>query len=162
MTFVDKKKFAIMESKGEIFQKEVIGDNFYGGDRKRLQEILNKKEDAILIGKFGDIGKEFPNVPVHHVGVFITKETQKKRLADRDTETPEKQAERVARYESDMAYANKYVTFEIDNNADLSKNGVLVKSALPTRKFVNFILENRERSGIADLYAVVPYKKKSE
>jgi hypothetical protein len=53
-----------------------------------------------------------------------------------------------------MAYAKKYVTFEIDNNADLSKNGVLVKSALPIRKFVNFILENRERSGIADLYAV--------
>jgi len=73
MVFVSKEKFAIMESKREIFQKEVIGDNFYGGDRKRLQE--NKKEDAILIGKFGDIGKEFQNVPVHHVGVFITKET---------------------------------------------------------------------------------------
>lgn len=162
LIFVSKKKFAIMESKGEIFQKEVIGDNFYGGDRKRLQGILNKKEDVILIGKFGEIGKEFPNVPVYHVGGFITKETQKKRLADRNTETPEKQAERVARYDSDMAYAKKYVTFEIDNNADLSINGVLVKkSTLPIRKFVNFILENRHRSEIADLYAVVPYKKKS-
>jgi guanylate kinase len=53
MTFVSKEKSTRMESNGQIFQKEVVGDNFYGGDRKRVQEILNKKEDVILIGKFG-------------------------------------------------------------------------------------------------------------
>jgi guanylate kinase len=94
MTFVSKENFARMENKGQIFQKEVIGDNFYGGDRKRVQEILNKKEDPILIGKFGEISEEFSNVSVHHVWIFITKETQEKRLNDRGSETPEEQVSR--------------------------------------------------------------------
>jgi guanylate kinase len=148
MTFVSKETFLKMEKNKEIFQKEVIGDNLYGGDKKRLQEIINKKEDAILIGKFGEVAKDFPNVPVHHVGIYITKETQKRRLAGRNTETPEKQAERVARYDSDMAYAKKYVTFIINNDEDLDLNDVRSKHKLPIRDFINFILDNRKDSNL--------------
>ncbi|MDR1104632.1 MAG: hypothetical protein LBK92_04755 [Endomicrobium sp.] len=154
MIFVSKEKFTRMEKNGWIFQKEIIGDNFYGGDRKRVQEILNKKEDVILIGKFGEINKEFPNIPVHHVWIYITKETQEKRLNERDTETPQQKAARRARYDSDMDYAKKYFTFKIDNDATLYENGVSMGAALAIRKFVSFIVRNRQS------YAVVPYEKK--
>lgn len=155
MTFVSKEKFTRMERNGQIFQKEVIVDNFYGGDMKRVQEILYKKEDVILIGKFGEINKEFPNTPVHHVWIFVTKETQEKRLKDRDTEPPQQQAARRSRYDRDMEYAKKYFTFKINNDATLYENEVSMGAALAIRKFVSFIVRNRQA------YAVVPYEKKS-
>jgi guanylate kinase len=159
MTFVSKEKFARMESNGEIFQKEVVGDNFYGGDRKRVQGILNKKEDIIIIGKFGEINKEFPNVPVHYVWIFITKETQEKRLKDRNTETPEQQTVRRSRYDADMEYDKKYSTFRIDNDATLYENGVSMRAAVSIRKFVDFVVTNRQSSEVWQSIAVVPYEK---
>jgi guanylate kinase len=140
MTFVNHKEFIAKEQKGEIFLKEIIGKEFYGGDRKRVQEHLDKKDDVVLIGKFGDIDKEFPKEKIHHILIDITKETQTKRLAARATESPQKQVERIARYESDMEYGRKYATFVLNNEKDcddmLNSDVVL--------EFIKFIHKNRE------------------
>jgi guanylate kinase len=148
MFFVSKETFEKMDQNKEILNRVNIHGNSYGGNKKYLQSVLDRKEDAILIGKFGEVAKDFPDVPVHHVGIFITKETQKKRLAGRGTETKEAQDERVSRYDKDMTYAKKYVTFKINNDKDAYVNGHLVKSKLPIKPFIKFILDNRENSNL--------------
>ena len=144
--FYDPATFEAMVKAGEFLEHATVFGNSYGTPRKPVMDALNRGQDVLFDVDWQGTGKLKENALQHVVSVFIlppSVEELERRLKGRGQDSDEVVANRMARARSEMSHYEAYDYIIINDDLDLSVEGV--KAILKAER-----LKRERQTGLQD------------
>ena len=121
--FVSKEEFKKMESQGQLFGIQVYNNNFYASDKRKLRDLINKRDKIIILNYNIETANRIKNeFDFNFVAILPPSEGElRKRLINRGTK-PEEIENRMnnSLRERNLIYEANYIDFRVVND-DVNK-----------------------------------------
>ena len=121
--FVSKEEFKKMESQGQLFGIQVYNNNFYASDKRKLRDLINKRDKIIILNYNIETANRIKNeFDFNFVAILPPSEGDlRKRLINRGTK-PEEIENRMnnSLRERNLIYEANYIDFRVVND-DVNK-----------------------------------------
>lgn len=117
--FITKEQFQEKERSGDFLEHAKVYDDFYGTDRASVERLVQNGSDVFLV--IDTQGAQQVLEKLNAISIFVyppSLEELKRRLMNRNTETPDKIEERLSWSEKEMVKGKNYHYHIVNDDLD--------------------------------------------
>lgn len=119
--FITKEQFQEKERSGDFLEHAKVYDDFYGTDRASVEQLIQNGLDVFLV--IDTQGAQQVLEKCHAISIFVfppSLEELKRRLVNRNTETPDKIEERLSWSQKEMEKGKNYHYHIVNDDLDVA------------------------------------------